>query len=84
MIGHGKDWLTKLCEDAHVSTLKANSRLQQSNDLIKVATLLVELRYFLKIVGIHNDIEATQLCQSELCLLNTSIAHLQAQWLIRI
>lgn len=34
---------TKLCEDAHVSSLQADAALHESNELIIVTTLLVEL-----------------------------------------
>lgn len=38
----GKQY-TQLCEDAHVGSLQADATLHESNELIIVATLLVEL-----------------------------------------
>ena len=62
----------QLGEHAHVCPLQAKRRLKEGDQLVEVATVLVVVDEVLQFVGMHHDVETTDLSETELFRVNTS------------
>ena len=67
----------ELGEHAHVSPLQSQRGLQQSDELLEVAAVLIVADQILQLVSVDHDVEAADLCQPELLAVNTRKAHLK-------
>ena len=68
---------SQLGEHAHVSPLQTECGLHERDELAEVALVLVEADQLLQLIGVHYDVQATHLRQTELLRLHTREAHLE-------
>lgn len=68
---------SQLGEHAHVCALQAERRLQQSDELLKVASVLVVADQVLQLIGVDHNVEAADLRQAELLAVHAGKAHLE-------
>ena len=61
----------ELCEHSHVGPLQPQGGFQQAHELLEVSPILVVVDQILQLVGVHNDVKAAHLGQTELVILNT-------------
>ena len=66
----------QLGEHTHVSPLQAEGGLQQLDQLLKVAAVLVVVDELLQLVGVHHDVETAHLGQPELLAIDAGEANL--------
>lgn len=66
----------KLGEHAHVGPLQAQRSLQQSDELLKVPTVLIVADQVLQLISVNYYVKATDLCQSKLFTIHTCKTHL--------
>ena len=73
VLGQGN---TKLGEHTHVSTLKAETLLEQADEFVEVSVVLVVLDKFLQLLGINNQVKTANLGKAEFLLANTGSMNL--------
>lgn len=66
----------QLSEHSHVGSLQAQGRLHQRDELVEVATVLVEVDQLFQFVCVDDDVQATDLGQTEFLRLHTGEADL--------
>ncbi|PNY29194.1 Uncharacterized protein TCAP_00893 [Tolypocladium capitatum] len=66
----------QLREHSHVGTLEAEALLEKADELIKVAIALVLLDECQKLLGVNNQVQAADLSQAELLLLDAGLVDL--------
>lgn len=69
----------ELCEHAHVSALQTQRSFQQSNELLKVPTVLVVADEVLQLIGVDHYVKATDLCQPKLLAIHACKTHLKSR-----
>ena len=74
----------QLREDTHVRAFETETSLKQADDLVEVPSPLVHLDERAELLSVHNDVETTNLRQTELALLNTRGVHLLPDPCMRI
>jgi hypothetical protein len=62
----------ELGEHSHVSSLKTKTSFEERNELVGVSTVLVKLDERLKFFGVDDEVETTDLSETELLLVDTS------------
>lgn len=69
----------ELGEHAHVGALQAQRGLQQGDELLEVASVLVVADQVLQLVGVDHDVKAADLCKTEFLAVHARKAHLSVR-----
>lgn len=77
----------ELGEHSHVSTLEPETSFEERDELVRVSAVFVKLDERLKLLGVNDQVETTDLGEAELLLVDTSgvdllpdSAHSGRQW----
>lgn len=69
----------ELGEHAHVGALQAQRGLQQGDELLEVASVLVVADQVLQLVGVDHDVKAADLRKTEFLAVHARKAHLSVR-----